>query len=76
MTGVVLSLAVLFIQGRFGIIQLPVGDMPNLVLPVNIRLLDYVVIPLVALLITGFSIWLPARNAGKVNPINLIREVV
>ncbi len=74
--GVVLSLALLILQMKTGIIQLPVGNMPNLVLPVDLRLADFVSIPLIATVIIGFSVYLPARSASKINPISLIREFV
>lgn len=73
--GILLALILLTLQSEFGIIQLPVGNMPNLVLPVDKRLADFIIIPLVALAVICLSIYLPARKAGSVNPINLIREI-
>jgi lipoprotein-releasing system permease protein len=73
--GVVLSLVLLALQARFGFIRLPVGNMPKLIIPVHLRLLDYLVIPLAALAITSLSIYLPARQAGRINPITLIRDI-
>jgi lipoprotein-releasing system permease protein len=76
LTGIIASLLILLLQMKFGVIQLPVGNMPNLVLPVELRLSDYIVIPLIALIITTLSIYLPARNASRINPLALIREIV
>jgi len=73
--GILLSLLLLTIQAEFALIQLPVGNMLNLVLPVDKRLADFVVIPLIALGVICLSIYLPARKAGKINPIALIREI-
>lgn len=75
LAGILLSLLALFLQARFGIVHLPVGNLPDLVLPVDIRWQDYLAIPLAALLLTGLSIYLPARKAGQVDPIVLIREI-
>ncbi len=74
--GILLALALLSIQSATGFIQLPVGNMPNLILPVYLKLQDFILIPLVALLITTLSIWLPSRKAAAVEPVSLIREVV
>jgi lipoprotein-releasing system permease protein len=76
LTGIIASLILLTAQIKFGIIQLPVGNMPNLVLPVELRWSDYLIIPLIAFAITFVSIYLPARNASRINPIALIREIV
>lgn len=73
--GIVLSLILLVIQDHFALIQLPVGTMPNLVLPVDIRLADFVVIPAIALLISWLSIYIPARKAANINAISLIRDI-
>ncbi|HOV16636.1 MAG TPA: ABC transporter permease [Candidatus Cloacimonadota bacterium] len=73
--GILLSLILLQLQANFGFIHFPVGDQPDLVLPVFIKLSDYLLIPLAALLITFLSILLPARQAGKIDPIPLIREI-
>jgi lipoprotein-releasing system permease protein len=74
--GIVLSLILLVIQDRFALIQLPVGTMPNLVLPVDIRLGDYLIIPAIAFFISFISIYIPARKAMQVNPLSLIRDIV
>lgn len=74
--GVLLSLLLLSIQSYWGVIRLPVGNMPSLVLPVDIRLKDYLIVPLISLFITWLSIYLPARSAKRINPIKLIREIL
>jgi ABC-type lipoprotein release transport system permease subunit len=73
--GITLSSLLLYLQQRFGIIQLPVGNMPNLVLPVDMRWTDFVAIPLISLVLTVVSVWLPASRATRINPISLIREI-
>ncbi len=75
LAGVLFALLILTLQSRFSLIQLPVGNMPNLILPVDMRLADFIIIPLVALVVILFSIYLPARRAGRINPITLIREI-
>jgi lipoprotein-releasing system permease protein len=72
--GIILSSAFLLLQQQFGLIQLPVGNMPNLVLPVDLRWADFLLIPLVSFILTWFSIYLPARKAMLINPIALIRN--
>lgn len=72
--GIILSSTFLLIQRQFGLIQLPVGNMPNLVLPVDLRWADFLLIPLVSFILTWFSIYLPARKAMQINPIALIRH--
>jgi lipoprotein-releasing system permease protein len=76
LTGVVLAILLLSVQTAFGIIRLPVGNMPKLILPVDMRLFDFVIIPVIALLVSWLSILIPARKARSVNPIDLIREIV
>jgi ABC-type lipoprotein release transport system permease subunit len=76
LTGVVLAILLLTAQTTFGIIRLPVGNMPKLILPVDMRLFDFVIITVIALLVSWLSILIPARKARSVNPINLIREIV
>lgn len=75
MAGVLLALVLLTVQSEFSLVQLPVGNMPKLILPVDMRPADFIAIPLVALAVICFSIYLPARQAGKINPISLIREI-
>ncbi|MBM4398789.1 MAG: ABC transporter permease [Candidatus Cloacimonetes bacterium] len=73
--GIILSLFISLIQLKFGIVQLPVGNLPNLILPVDIRLADYLAILLIAVFITWISIYLPTRTTYKITPIALIREL-
>jgi lipoprotein-releasing system permease protein len=75
-TGILAALVFIVLQASFDLIQLPVGNMPNLIIPVHPRIADFVVIPLAALLISSLSIWLPARKAASIDPIRLIRETV
>ena len=72
--GLILSLMVLFIQMRYSLIQLPVGNMPNLVLPVDMRLSDFLFIPVISFVLTWLSIYIPASKAGKIDAVLLIRE--
>ncbi len=74
--GILLSLFLLLIQSYFSLIRLPVGNMPSLILPVDIRLKDYLIVPLISLFITWLSIYIPARSAKRINPIKLIREII
>jgi lipoprotein-releasing system permease protein len=74
--GVLLALFFLTLQSVFGIIRLPVGNLPKLILPVDMRLTDFAAIPVIAFLIAWLSILIPVRSVRKVNPIDLIREIV
>lgn len=75
LAGVLFAVLILTLQSRFSVVRLPVGSMPDLILPVDMRPADFIIIPLVALVVILFSIYLPARRAGKINPIALIREI-
>lgn len=75
-TGILAALLFIRLQARFELIQLPVGGMPNLVLPVFPKLADFILITLAALFVSGISIWLPSRQAAAIDPILLIRETV
>lgn len=75
-TGIFAALLFIRLQARFELIRLPVGGMPDLVLPVYPRLADFILITLAALLVSVLSIWLPARKAAAIDPILLIRESV
>jgi len=72
--GLLLAFVFLWLQARFGLIRLPVGNLPSLVLPVQIKWQDALIIPLVSLAISWVSIYLPASKAGNVNIVSLLRE--
>lgn len=74
--GVILSLLILSIQIYFAVIRIPMGNLPALIIPVDIRLWDYLLIPLIAFAISFISVIVPSRSVVGIDPIKLIREIV
>lgn len=72
--GVLLASLLLFLQTRFGIIRLDMGDAGPMVLPVQIFWQDYAVVILASFLITVLSVILPLRRLKRINVIDLIRQ--
>lgn len=72
--GVLLASVLLFLQTRFGIIRLDMGDAGPMVLPVQIFWQDYAVVILASFVITVFSVILPLRRLKRINVIELIRQ--
>jgi len=72
--GVLLALIVLLAQQRWHFIQIPVPGFPLHWLPVEIRILDFVIVPMVAIVISFLTTLQPSKCTVKVDPIKMIRK--
>lgn len=73
-TGVILASGFLIAQLKWGFLKIPVAGFPINSIPVDIRIEEFIIIPLVALaiiLIAGLS---PANKINKMKVINIIRK--
>ena len=68
--GAALILAVLQVQ--FGIIPLPAEAYYMSTAPIDLSALDFIVVAAVTLVLCALSSWIPARYAGRVQPIQAI----
>jgi lipoprotein-releasing system permease protein len=71
--GAALAFAVAALQARFGIIPLPQEAYYLDTAPVELRALDFLVVPVVAVVLCAAMAWLPARVAARVEPVRAIR---
>lgn len=72
--GVIMGLALCYLQLRYEFIALP-GDVYFInALPIKIEWLDIAIIPAVSLLITFLATIYPSRQAGKLLPSEIIRN--
>ena len=72
--GLGLGSILMVLQQQFGIITLSMGDTGGITLPVRLLLPDYVLIVIVAYLITVLSVILPLKRIGRINAVELIRR--
>ena len=72
--GLLLASLLLWLQTRFGIIRLDMGDIQPQALPVRIFWQDYLLVVLASYGITILSVILPLRRLKNINVIELIRQ--
>lgn len=76
LTGVMIgesaALILAWAQDRFGIIPLPADAYYMSTAPIDLHALDFVVVALITLILCALSSWIPARYAGRVQPIQAI----
>ena len=66
--------ALMLLQEITGLVKLGMGDTGAITLPVKMMLMDYLLITVVAYLITVLSILVPLKRIGKINAVELIRR--
>ena len=72
--GLLLASLLLWLQLRFGIIRLDIGDIQPQALPVRVFWQDYLLVVLASYGITILSVILPLRRLKNINVIELIRQ--
>jgi lipoprotein-releasing system permease protein len=70
----ILALGLLFAQMKWHFILIPVPGFPLQWLPVEMRTIDFILGPLVAIIISFLTTLHPARNTVKIDPIKIIRN--
>ncbi|MCF7792809.1 MAG: ABC transporter permease [Candidatus Cloacimonetes bacterium] len=70
----VLALGLLWAQLKWQIVQIPVPGFPLQWLPVEMRTIDFILVPLIAIIISFVSTILPAKKTVKIDPIKIIRN--
>ena len=68
-----LALAFALVQLRFGVIPLPQEAYYIDTAPVELHTLDFVLVPLIAVVLCTLAAYLPARAAARIEPIRSIR---
>lgn len=71
--GAVFALGFSWIQLEFGVIPLPPDAYYIDTAPIQLHALDFVVVPVVAILMCTLAAYLPARAAARIEPIRSIR---
>ncbi|MDY6915367.1 MAG: ABC transporter permease [Candidatus Cloacimonadota bacterium] len=74
LVGLVLALVVILLQSNYQIIQIPISGLPMQNLPVSIRWLDFVLVPIITIFISFLATLNPAKRTTKVDPIKIIRD--
>ena len=72
--GVAFALILLLAQDYWHFIKIPVAGFPLQWIPVDIRLLDFVIVPIVVIVISFLTTLHPARRTVKIDPIKIIRS--
>jgi len=72
--GLILALILLYSQMKFHFIIIPVAGFPLQWLPVEMRLLDFVLVPVVAIVISLLTTLHPAGRTVKIDPMKIIRN--
>jgi lipoprotein-releasing system permease protein len=71
--GAASALAFAFLQLRFGLVRLPQEAYYIDTAPVELHALDFVLVPLLAVVLCTLAAYLPARAAARIEPIRSIR---
>ncbi len=74
--GFTLGSLLLLIQKYTGIVKLSLGGGNSIILPVKFAFTDYLLITVVAYLITILSVLLPLKRLNKINAVELIKRAV
>lgn len=74
LTGTLFALILLGAQQHWHLIQIPVPGFPLHWVPVEIRLIDFIIIPLLVIIISILTTVRPIRKALAVDPIKIIRN--
>jgi len=72
--GLILAVVLLYAQMKFHFITIPVPGFPLHWLPVEMRLLDFILVPLVAIVISLLTTLHPAGRTVKIDPMKIIRN--
>ena len=72
--GMLGTLIVLLAQQNWHFIQIPVPGFPLHWLPVEIRILDFVIVPMVAIVISFLTTLQPSKRTVRIDPIKIIRK--
>jgi lipoprotein-releasing system permease protein len=70
----VLALIMILLQREFHFIQIPVAGLPLQWLPMDLNKLDFVLVPLTAILISVLTTLYPSRKTVSIDPIKIIRK--
>ena len=74
LSGLVLAYAFLWSQLQWHYIIIPISGFPIQELPVDMRLGDFIIIPILALVITLLSALVPAARSKSISTISIIRN--
>ena len=72
--GLILAIILLFVQMKFHFIVIPVPGFPLQWLPVEMRVLDFILVPVVVIIISLLTTLHPARRTVKIDPMKIIRN--
>jgi len=73
-TGITLSYIFLLLQMRWQFIKIPISGFPIKELPIDMRWSDFVIISLIAFVITLLLALVPASKSRNISTIEVIRE--
>ncbi|HGY11543.1 MAG TPA: ABC transporter permease [Desulfobacterales bacterium] len=69
-----LAILLLWSQLRWQFVQIPIPGFPLQSLPIEMRLIDFILVPAIALIISSVSTILPASKTMKIDPLKIIRN--
>ncbi len=74
LTGTILALILLLSQEAWEFIIIPLAGFPLQTLPVEIRLIDFLLVPVITILISFITTLKPAGKTTKIEPLKIIRN--
>ncbi|MDA3814390.1 MAG: hypothetical protein PF570_09080, partial [Candidatus Cloacimonetes bacterium] len=72
--GLILAVILLYDHMKFQFIVIPVPGFPLQWLPVEMRVLDFILVPVVAIVISLLTTLHPAGRTVKIDPMKIIRN--
>lgn len=73
-SGTAVALLLLGIQQKYHLITMPVAGFQLHYLPVEMRLIDFIMVPLVAMVLCYLTTLKPAKRTTSISPISIIRR--
>ncbi len=72
--GTSLAYLILFLQLKYHLIKIPVSGFPLQWLPVEIRSIDFILVPIIAVFISFLTTLHPAKKTVQIDPIKIITD--
>ncbi len=75
LAGTIISLSFIYLQSRYQLIRIPIPGFPMQWLPVVIKTVDFIVVPLIVLMICLLATIIALQKIKRIDPISIMRDL-